>query len=389
MESFPLILLLLTLLALITRPLTVLIHELGHAIPAILFTKKKVSIYIGSYGDPKKSLNFNIGLLNIWFKYNPLLWQLGLCIPSAKEISINKQITYILAGSLTSFTIALVACYFSFIYDLHGFFKLFFVIFLSSALFDLYINLMPKTTPIQMYDGSIVFNDGYYLLQLIKYKQLSNEYNNAIEQYHLNNFNGAATSFNNILNTGLKDENIYRLAISSYLQTKNYINAKTLCDEFMVLNKMNSNDYVNTGIAYAQLNHYEKALEYYEKALKLSPNNIYPLNNKGFILNILERFEEAIPLFDKAIDIDNSFALSYNNRGLAKIKVGQIESGLEDINHSFKLDNNNSYNYRNLGIYHLEKKEYSKALELFKKAKAIDNETHDIDELITTAKQLQ
>lgn len=42
------------------RGLIIILHELGHALPAILLTKEKVSIYIGSYGDQKKSINFKL-----------------------------------------------------------------------------------------------------------------------------------------------------------------------------------------------------------------------------------------------------------------------------------------------------------------------------------------
>ncbi len=50
---------------LVIWPITVLLHELGHAIPALILTRQKVSIYIGSYGDPDKSLHFRIGLLEL------------------------------------------------------------------------------------------------------------------------------------------------------------------------------------------------------------------------------------------------------------------------------------------------------------------------------------
>ncbi|MBK8341854.1 MAG: M50 family metallopeptidase [Bacteroidetes bacterium] len=59
MDYFPVILLFFALLVFITRTFTVLFHELGHAIPAILMSKKAVTIYIGSYGDPKRA-----GILN-------------------------------------------------------------------------------------------------------------------------------------------------------------------------------------------------------------------------------------------------------------------------------------------------------------------------------------
>jgi tetratricopeptide (TPR) repeat protein len=385
MEYFPIILLFFALLVLVTRPFTVLFHELGHAIPVMLMTRQTVSIYIGSYGDPKKSLHFSIGLLDVWFKYNPFSWRLGLCVPSAKQISINKQIIYTLTGPLTSFVIAVVACYFTFAFDLHGSLKLILIIFLGSSIFDLFVNLTPRTTPIKLYDGRLTYNDGYQLMQLFHYKRFPKEYEQAAELYNQQKFAEAATSFNDILKSGMKDENIYRLTISSFLQVKNYKLAKELSEEFLVQGKMNSDDFANAGISCSQLDQHDKAVDFYDKSLELNPKNKYSLNNKGFTLNLLNKFEEAIPLFDKAIEIDKTFAYSYNNRGLAKIKIGKAEEGLEDINYSFKLDENNSYGYRNLGIYHFDRGEYSKALDLFKKAKDLDSTTHMIDELINKA----
>ena len=385
MESFPFILIALIVLALITRPFTVLFHELGHAIPAIIMTKQPVSIYIGSYGDPKKSWHFSIGLLEVWLRYNPLSWRLGFCIPSANEISINKKIIYTLSGPLASVVIAVLACYFTFSFDLHGSIKILLIIFLGSAIVDLFVNLIPKARPTQLYDGRAVYNDGYRLKQLFYYKQLPKEHVQAIELYNQGEYAKAAISFSQILVADFKDEEIYRLAINAFLQVKNYSRAKDLSDAFPTEWKMNANDFVNAGIAYSQLGLHDEAIILYDKSIELNPNNKYTLNNKGFTLTILERFEEAIPLFDKAIKIDKTFAYSYNNRGLAKIKIGKEGEGLEDINYSLKLDATNSYTFRNLGIYHLDKGAYSKAFDLFTKAQSLDPDTYMIDVLISKA----
>jgi tetratricopeptide (TPR) repeat protein len=371
----------------VTRPLTVLFHELGHAIPAILLTKQKVTIYVGSYGDPQKSIKFNIGLLEIYFRYNPLSWRLGLCVPTAKTISLNRQIFYTVTGPVTSLIIAIIACYFTFTYDLHGFLKIFFVVFLGSSIFDLFINLIPMETPIKLYDGTITYNDGHNLKQLFYYKRLPKEYTEAAELYNQQRYLEAAKLFNKMLSSAVKDENIYRFAINSYLQNKNYEKARELSDAFIQLGKMNSDDLSNAALSYSQLGLHEKAMELYDKSLQENQDNKYSLNNKGYTLNLLSRYEEAIPFFDKAIELDKNFAYSYNNRGLSKIKMGQEEEGLNDINYSFELDQDNSYGYRNLGIYHFDKGEYHEAFKLFTKAKELDSSTHMIDELLTEVKQ--
>jgi tetratricopeptide (TPR) repeat protein len=386
MLYFPIIILSLVCLISLTRPFTVLFHELGHAIPVILLTKQKATIYIGSYGDPKKSLKINFGVLTIFFRYNPFAWRLGLCVPSAKTISINKQIIYTLTGPLASLLIAIIACYFTFAYDLHGFLKLFLIVFLGSAFFDLIVNLIPIETPIKLYDGTITYNDGYSLKQFFYFKRLPKSYSKAVDLYNEQRFSDAAILLEKILSDGIKDENIYRLLISSYLQDKNYTKAKELSDAFALTDKMNSDDFSNTALSYSQLGLHDEAIELYDKSLQQNPNNKYSLNNKGYTLNLLDRFEDAIPIFDRAIELDMNFAYSYNNRGLSKIKMGRVEEGLQDINHSFKLDPDNSYGYRNLGIYHFDKGEFDEALQLFVKAKELDGTTHMIDGLINDTK---
>jgi hypothetical protein len=48
---------------------TVTLHELGHAIPALLMTKDEVTIYIGSIGSPYNSFHLAIGRLEFYCKY--------------------------------------------------------------------------------------------------------------------------------------------------------------------------------------------------------------------------------------------------------------------------------------------------------------------------------
>ena len=364
MQYFPIFLLILIGFVLIARPFTVLFHELGHAIPAILLTKQKATIYIGSYGDPKKSIKINLGVLSIFFRYNPFAWRLGLCVPSVKTVSINKQIVYTLAGPVASLIIATIACYFTFAYDLHGFLKLFLIVFLGSAFLDLLVNLIPNETPIKLYDGSITYSDGYSLKQLFYYKRLPKEYSEAADLYNEQKFADAAVLFEKLL-TDIKDENIYRLSISSYLQDKNYEKAKKLSEAFALTSKMNSDDLSNIALSYSQLGFHEEALKLYDKSLQLNPDNKYSLNNKGYTLNLMDNFEEGIPSLTKPLSLTKILLIPTTIEVLRKLKLRHKDEGLQDINHSFEIDPNNSYGYRNLGIYHFDKGEFGEALQLF------------------------
>ncbi|WP_290711906.1 hypothetical protein, partial [Flavihumibacter sp. CACIAM 22H1] len=268
--------------------------------------------------------------MDVWFKYNPSSWLFGLCVPSAKEISINKKVICTLAGPLTSFFIAAMAFYFTLALDLHGAAKLVFVILLGSSIFDLFVNLIPNATSIRLYDGSFCYNDGYQLKQLFYYKRFPKEYEVAIGLYNQKVFDKAAILFKGMLDRGINHEDVYRFAISSFFEAQNYNTAKELVEEFFTHGNITSDDYIYAGVTYINMNELEKALMHFDKSLELDNQNKYSLNNKGFVMNLLDKFEEAIPLFDKAIEVDPEFAYPYNNRGLAKIKIGKAKEGLED-----------------------------------------------------------
>ena len=60
------------------RPITTFFHEMGHALPALMFSREAVTVYIGSYGDVSRSQKFTFGRLTIYFRFNLFAWDLGL-----------------------------------------------------------------------------------------------------------------------------------------------------------------------------------------------------------------------------------------------------------------------------------------------------------------------
>lgn len=375
------------LLVLVVRPITTLLHELGHAIPAFLLTRQKVSVYIGSHGDPAKSLHLRVGLLEFWLRYNPLSWYYGLCHPRAEQISTTKKFIYTLTGPLASITIAIVACYFSFVYDVHGALKLLLIVFLGSSVFDLFVNLIPNRTPFQLFDGTVVYNDGYQLRQLVAFSKNQKEYREAEEAYEQQDFERVAKLTEHILSRGFRHEIIYRLGIVANIHLKRYTTALALHDKLDALTELTNIDHHNLGLIYAYLDRQQDALNAFDHGIHLDPNNSWAYNNRGYFLTVWHRFDEALHDLNKALEIDPDFAFALSNRGLAKIKLGDAEAGLADINRSIEIDAENSYAWRNLGIYHLTKGNKPEALKLFEKAKQLDADTLLLDDLISEATQ--
>lgn len=377
---------LLTIL-LISRPLLTVFHELGHAIPAILMTRERATVFLGSYGDTDKCFRLAIGKLEIWVKYNLFKWKGGLCVPHASNISINKKIIYTLTGPLASLSIAAISCYMALIFKLTYFLSFLFLTFLLISIFDFLKNIIPSSRSIVLHDGRIGINDGTSLVRLFRHKRFPKQYFDAIALYNNKQYFEAASLFDSLLSNGLQDQDTYRWAIYCHLLLKDYFKAKIYFAEFKKQFKLNSEDYSNLGLIYSYYENHEKAMKFYAKSLRLNPMNSYSLNNKGYTLNILEKYEEAIVFFDRALEIDRSFAYSYNNRALSKIKLGRVEEGLSDLNLSFELDPYNSYYFRNMGIYYQDRGEYKKALELFLKSRLLDSHTHNIDLLISEVKE--
>ncbi len=246
---------------------------------------------------------------------------------------------------------SLLAYYFDF--STMGEFAIF--IFLLSAVYDLFQNLIPNERQIVLSDGTITYNDGAQLGFLFLLKRISRSKINPLQLYNDKKYAEASEEFQKIIQKGYKRDFIYGLLLSSLLQICDYKKAKIVADEYLELKPKSANDYVNIGLVNSFLDFHDTALECYEMALKVNSENVFALNNIGFTYNNMGKYEEAIQLMDKLLVLDPNFSHAYSNRGLAKIKIGILESGLEDLNHSLKLDEKNAYAYRHLGIYHLEK----------------------------------
>jgi tetratricopeptide (TPR) repeat protein len=365
-----------------THPITVILHELGHAIPAILFTRKKVTVYIGSYGETKKSLKFRFGLLEVQLKKS-IFWKTGLCRTSATSLSLTKKVIFIVCGPLASLTFAIVTSFVVFTYDMHGGLKMIMSFFTLAAAWDFISNIIPNNHPIKLADGSVCYNDGHSLRKLFYYKRFLIEYESSAELYNQKEFGKAALAFRDILQLGFQDEDIYRLAYTSFLLNQQYQDAYEYIIELETKYSLNSDDYYNLGYLLTFRGVGKDKENYFEKSLELNPSNPHALNAIGYILNTKLRFEEARPYFEKALKIDPQHAYAMNNLGHAKIEMEQLEEGLAHISHSLELNDENSYAYRNLGIYHLKLNNSTEAERFFLKAKALDQDTELIEELLS------
>ncbi|MGG7438279.1 M50 family metallopeptidase [Chryseobacterium arthrosphaerae] len=365
------------------RPLTVFFHEMGHAVTGWLITRKKVYVFIGSYGNKDNSFLINFNDFTFYILKNPLKWGKGMCETEEKRFSVSEQILHVLGGPAASFLLALFSY---FIISNTQFLTLFFIVLMISSAIDFFINIFPSQKTIYLSDGRSVSNDGRSIINLIRQRKLPKEYTEGMYKFRERKYLEAASIFDNLLQES-KDLNIYRMAIASHVNSRNFEKAKETAIKFKENNSaMTTDDWNNFALTLTKTGALTESLDYYDKALKMNPNNKFALNNKGYTLILLERYEDSIPLLDKAISVDKEFSYSYNNRGLAKINLDLYEQGRKDIEDSLKLNSQNADAYKNLGIYHMKMMDYQDALDLFLKAKNMDELLPGIDQLITEIK---
>lgn len=231
--------------------------------------------------------------------------------------------------------------------------------------FDFFTNIIPRKTPIQLHNGNTTYNDGQNIINLLKHKKFPFQYQKGIDFIEKDEFEKAGEMFEQVLDAGFKQDIVFRLATSSFLQARNYHKAGVINEQFAKKhNKVNfnSNDYNCSALLKSHSKEYLKSLNDYKKSIELDPKNSNALNNRGYTYNLIGEYEKAIIDFDKAIELEPTQAYAYNHRGLFKIKLGKKTEGLKDINKSMLLDENNSYAHMNLGIYYYDIGEFNKAL---------------------------
>jgi len=370
----------------VIRMITITLHEFGHAIPCAIFTKGKIVVFLGTYGDKERSFRIPIGRFEVWWLRNPFLWRSGVCTQGEGNTSFIQNLLIILLGPLASFIIAGGAAYIVYTFRFPNAIQFFIFFFLGSAIIDLLINLIPSRRAIILESGNYTFNDGSNIVQLIRDRKLPESYNEAIRLYNSTEYKAASIMFERMIEEGCDRRQIYEMAMASHIGDKNYERAETLYDIIKTKKKVSSNLHQYAGYIKYLKGEYEDAIVLYRLALKLNEHDTYAQNNVGHCFNILGKYEHALHYLNKAVNNNKKFAYAYNNRGYAKIKLGFHDEGLEDVKYSLQLDEHNAQAIRNIGVYYLEKGQTVLAMQYFEQARNMDPETEEINQLLESVR---
>ena len=149
------ILIVLVIVVLIVQPLILLLHELGHALPALIFTRANVEIYIGSSGEQDNSWRIRVGMLELYLKRR-FPWTTGLCVSNLNGLPRAQQILVVMGGVTVTVVVAVAGFWAALAFDLHGSIKLLLSLLVVFSLITLVTNLLPVERDGRASDGLVL-----------------------------------------------------------------------------------------------------------------------------------------------------------------------------------------------------------------------------------------
>ncbi len=368
-------------IVLMTRSITVLIHELGHAIPSLLFTKEEVIICVGSYENLTKSKGIKLGRLTTFFTFNIFNWNSGLCLHKGVTTFVQNFLI-ILGGPLASLLIGLGMIYVvkNWQGGQYGVAVAFFLI--VSALWDFISNIIPHDKPLVTHNGNIVYNDGFQLKRLLQQNNLAPNQQEALTEYKRGHYNKVLTLLKNDALEGLKTTEIQRVYIESLMHTRQLEEAEETFYDYFGQTELKSPDFSLIAEIKMEQKQYENALQAYDRAVYLDFKNPLLHDKKGLCHTHQADYEEAVIAFSKGIIHHPDFYQSMVNRAYALIKLERLDLAKRDLNFAMALNQEYPKTYFCLGLLKKELGEHQEALTYLLKAKNMGFEHHGLDYLI-------
>jgi tetratricopeptide (TPR) repeat protein len=372
------------------------LHELGHALAALVLQSGRVTVYLGSHGQAAGGGRLQCGRLRLYFRFNP--WRLafggGLCRPR-KPIALGRprwrSLLFILAGPLLPLLVAavLLGLLFTVFNSALPVVKAVPVMFFGITILSALFNLLPRRRAIALANGQHTPNDGAQTLLVLQHSRLVRQAREADARYAAADYEASSRLDGLLLEKLGPQAVLYRRLILAHLALQRYQQALAVSRQFeeALAADFTDADRFTQALLLSRTDQHVLALAAYSALIDQPVPYPSAYNNRGYTHTILANYELAINDFNQAIAANAEVAYAYNNRGLAQLRLGQEAAGLADIEHGLHLDPTNAYGYRNLGIYHLDRGAYATALGFFEQAQRHDPHTHMLASYLQQTRQ--
>lgn len=358
------------LLVLGIRSLTTLVHEMGHAIPALLFTKDTVKVYIGTYGDISKGLNLVIGRFQIFFHFNPFDWKIGMCTHKGTD-EFWHNVFIIIGGPIASLFISIPLMNRFSQGDLTNELKFVFMVIIVASLIDFLVNIVPSTRQIYMHDGSVGFNDGFQLQMLLARQKFTEEHQELEALVQDEKYDEVIQLCSTHIEEGGEDQMIHRLMIDMFIKQKDHDKALDAYRKYEQLFGLTDVDKFELGKVLIQLDRHNQALPFFEDCIERSfqdPNLLY---NIALVKMEQGNFHEAIKRLNGAMYYGMENVHTFLLRGQVSMRLGNHEDAYEDLKIAHQLDEDHPELIYTIGKWHLIQGDKEHALECYISAKKL------------------
>jgi predicted Zn-dependent protease len=386
------ILLGLIIMGYLTSPFIVILHELGHALAYLIFTKpERIDVYIGSYGEEQKAFKVKLGKLQFYIRKSfPFAKMIGLCKSSKLETNPYKDICILLAGPVFTLLSASVFFFVAVNLDIHGAIKFYCFGLVICSFISLINNLRPSTIKSARFGE--IDNDGKQILFAWTMRKAFTQYYEAVAYISKEEFKEAADILNAVSKQVKLNEKLLRICTDLSFYNKSFESFIYYTNQLKKIAILNSTDYVHRGYAYSMEAASEPAILEYQLALKLDNKNQYALNNLAYEYIRTEQFEKAKNLLNKCIKLYPNFSNPYSNLGYLHTLLDELDVAKEYLDKGIALEPNEPYQYLHLGVYHLKREEPELAITALLKCRDLDstiqvqNYLDEADDMLTRPK---
>jgi len=366
----------------IARLVFTIFHEMGHAIPALLFSDGDIDVYIGSYGGEKQSLSFTIGRLNFFFRFDIFDWQIGMCVPHGMS-SIIGRFFIVLGGPIASISIMSYVVYFVFKNQYSESVWAVVIALFLLALLDLIINLIPNDTKYTKKDGMAVKSDGGQLLELFRTLGHAEELGEIEKLYYEKKYSEVKNIIENKIEKGESKRPFYDLLIKTYQKEDNALGVVNTYEKYVGKFSLRSVDYKIIGLAYVDLHRYEEAIKPLNEFLYSKYNDHEALYARAVCRIKMNEYEEAFKDFKSSYHFSSDeestsplaqmayLYLRENNLEQAELLLN--EAAEKDIN-----GENVDLQYY-LAMYNERIGNYQMALDYYRNAQSLGHEYHGFE----------
>lgn len=260
-----------------------MLHELGHALPALVFTKGVVSIYIGVPEQENIDPDRKLGRLHFWFAKSPLKWLGGYCVHGVTG-SRWKTTVILLNGALFTFAIALAATYAVFFLDLHGFIKTLLMLLTVQAGIQIMTNLVPSRRRVLLPGGRYTYNDGEQLRRVWFPRARLDDWTLGVQAVQRDEFGAAWTYFKHLLDQGWRWDDLLRYSTFTLVKLDRHSEVWGLYETHRANYPSKASDLFTLAYVLSKLDRNEEAIEWYRNGLVLEPEHSVALSNLGYSL---------------------------------------------------------------------------------------------------------